>query len=160
MIQIQAAPVAAGSAAPATLVRAKMDGTKTDVWLTMQKFDNSQTRKDTDVMWLAILADAATKAFEASAGGSGQGFGVDCGVRVKSDGSKVWLVVQSQGILFVARKYASHDSAKVQLSGRLSVITVSSAEPSFAESALSSGAMEKLALATNVKIRAEKSEMI
>lgn len=74
----------------ASLVRAKMDGTSTEAWITMQGFDNSQSVTADDYFFLAIKGDSSTKAFEVSVGGTGKGIGVDCGVRVMSDGVSVY----------------------------------------------------------------------
>jgi hypothetical protein len=82
----------AGSSSPgvATLARAKMDGTSTEAWITMQNFDNSQTKASTDYFFLGIKADDTSKAFEVTVSGSGQGLGLDCGSRVRSDGTNVY----------------------------------------------------------------------
>jgi hypothetical protein len=74
----------------ATLVRAKKDGSATEAWITMQYFDSSRTTAATDFFFLGLKADDASRGFEFSVGGSGPGIGVDCGVRVRSDGAHVY----------------------------------------------------------------------
>lgn len=73
-----------------TLVKAKMDGSLTEAWMTLQKFDLSQTVSANDFFFLNVKADDTTKAFEFSVGGTGKGIGVDCGVRVRSNGSQIY----------------------------------------------------------------------
>lgn len=82
----------AGSTAPqvATLVRAKMDGTATDAWITMQGFDQSQSAAAENYFFFAVHADDATKGFEIAVGGNGRGIGVDCGVQLRSDGANLY----------------------------------------------------------------------
>jgi hypothetical protein len=80
----------ANSPQAATLVKANMDGSSTEAWITMQSFDNSASVSAEDYFFLAIKGDSATKGFEVSVGGKGQGIGVDCGVRVKSDGTSIY----------------------------------------------------------------------
>lgn len=43
-----------------------------------------------DYFFLAIKGDSSSKAFEVSVGGTGKGIGVDCGVRLKSDGTTLY----------------------------------------------------------------------
>ena len=74
----------------ATLVKAKMDGTMTEAWITMQKFDLSQTVSSEDFFFLNVKADDTTKDFEFSVGGTGKGIGVDCGTQVKSNGTLIY----------------------------------------------------------------------
>lgn len=74
----------------ASLVKAKMDGTMTEAWITMQKFDNSQTVSNDDFFFLNVKADDTSKAFEFSVGGTGKGIGVDCGTQVKSNGTLIY----------------------------------------------------------------------
>lgn len=74
----------------ATLVKAKMDGTMTEAWITMQKFDLSQSVSSDDFFFLNVKADDTTKAFEFSVGGTGKGIGVDCGTQVKSNGALIY----------------------------------------------------------------------
>ncbi len=91
LVQIQTRLTESASApAVATLVKAKMDGSSTEAWITMQKFDLSPTASNDDYFWLAIKGDSNSKSFEMAVGGTGKGIGVDCGVQVKSDGSYVF----------------------------------------------------------------------
>lgn len=90
LIEIQTTEGASSAPKVATLVRARLDGTATEAWITMQKFDNSQTVKADDYFFLAIKVDDATKSLEVAVGGSGQGIGVDCGVRVRSNGTHIF----------------------------------------------------------------------
>lgn len=90
LVEIQTSSGTATSPAVATVARAKLDGTATEAWITMQKFDNSQTKGANDYFFLGIKADDASKAFEVTVSGDGKGIGLDCGVRVKSDGTNVY----------------------------------------------------------------------
>ena len=73
-----------------SLVKAKLDGTLTEAWITMQKFDLSQSVSPEDYFFLNVKADDASKSFEFSVGGTGKGIGVDCGVRVRSNGTLIY----------------------------------------------------------------------
>ena len=91
LAEIQKRP-SAGGVTPevATLVRSNMDGSATEAWITMQSFDNSQTVSADDYFFLAVKGDTSSKGFEVAVGGTGKGIGVDCGVRLKSDGTSIY----------------------------------------------------------------------